>query len=116
MLNYWKVLMKLKILIKEDRYINDSFKDFDKDYPDKSEKLEETLLIYMEENDLQNLKTELPDKLKFLTKKLAYSQDYFNSIGDYRKPDDIFRTEDFFSKLKIENPGDEAIKNTTKFI
>ena len=35
---------EIKVLIKEDRYNNDSLKDLRKEYPDKSAKLEETLL------------------------------------------------------------------------
>ena len=46
------------MLIKEDRYNNDSFKDFKKDYPDKIKNLNEALLNYIGENDLKILKTE----------------------------------------------------------
>ena len=41
----------------------------------------------MGENDLKILKTEYPDKWKYLTKNLAYPYEYFNSIDDYQKPD-----------------------------
>ena len=45
-----------KILNKEDKYKNDSIKDLKKDYPDKIEKIEEVLLNYKGENDLEILK------------------------------------------------------------
>ena len=48
-----------------------TIKDLKKDYPDKVRNLEETLLDYMGENDLQILKTGFHDKWKYLTKKLA---------------------------------------------
>ena len=42
-----------------------------------------------------------PDnRWKNLTKELASPYDYFNSIKDYEKPVDKFKTEDFFSKFK----------------
>ena len=66
-----------KILIKEDRYKNDSFKVIMKGYPDKIKELEEALLNYRGEKDLKLLKREFPDKLKFLTKKLAYHMNIF---------------------------------------
>ena len=47
--------------IEEDRI----FKDFKKDYPDKIEKIEEALNIYISENDLKALKTEFPDKWNY---------------------------------------------------
>ena len=50
-----------------------TIKDLQKDYADKIEKIEETLLNDMGQNDLKFLKTENPDKKgKYLTKKLAY--------------------------------------------
>ena len=54
----------------------------------------------MGENDLKLLKTEFPDKWKNLTKKLAYSYEYFKSINDYQKPGEKLKKGDFFSKLK----------------
>ena len=57
-----------------------------KDYPEEIKKLEEALLDYMGENDLKILKTGFPDKWKYLTKKLAYPYEFFNSIEDYQKP------------------------------
>ena len=56
-----------------------------KDYPNEIKNLEETFLNSMRENDLKILKTGFPDKRKFLTKKLAYPYEYFNSIDDYQK-------------------------------
>ena len=58
----------------------------------------------MGENDLKILKTEFPDKWKFSTKKIAYPGEYFNSIGDYQKPVNTLKKEDFFSKLKNKCP------------
>ena len=40
----------------------------------------------MSENVLKTLKTEFPDKWKYLNKKTAYPYEYFNSIDDYQKP------------------------------
>ena len=61
----------------------------------------EALLNYIGENDLNILKTEFPDnKWKYLTKKLAYPYDYFNSLDDYQKPVYNLKKEDFLSNLK----------------
>ena len=49
----------------EDRTIEDSKKD----YPDKTEELEEALVTYISENDTKKLKTEFPDKSKYLNQK-----------------------------------------------
>ena len=70
----------------------------------------------MGENDLKNLKAEFPDKWKFLTKKLAYLYEYFNSIDDCQKPVDNLKKEDFFSKLKNDYPSDEEIERTAEII
>ena len=77
-----------------------TIKDSKKDYPDKIEKLEEALINYIGENDLKNLKTELPDKWKYLTKNLAYPYEYFSSLDDYQKHVKKLKKEDFFRKLK----------------
>ena len=74
------IVNEIKILIQEDRYKNDSIKDFQKNYPDKIEKLNQALLTYMVENDLKTLKTAFPDKWKYLTEKLSYPFENFNSI------------------------------------
>ena len=87
--------MKTEIVDKEEilNIVNElvekekTIKDLKKDYPDKIEKLEEALLDYMGD-DLKILKTEFPDKWKYLTKKLAYPYEYFNSIDDHQKPVD----------------------------
>ena len=78
-----------------------TIKGLKKDYPEKSTKLEEASLNYMGENDLEFLKTEIPDKWKFLSEKLAYPCEVFNCIDDYQKPVDNLKKEVFFSKLKI---------------
>ena len=65
------IVTEIKILIKENKYKNDSIEDLNKDYPDKTEKIEDVLLNYIGENDPKILKTEFPDrKWKYLTKKL----------------------------------------------
>ena len=50
-----------------------TFEDLQKDYPNEIEKLEEFLLNYIGKNDLKLLKTEFPDKWKYLTKKFSIS-------------------------------------------
>ena len=70
----------------------------------------------MGETDPKLLKTEFPDKWKFLTKKLAYPYEFFNCIEDYQKPVDNLKKEDFFSKLKNKCPDDEEIERTKQFI
>ena len=55
-------------IVEDDKTI----KDLKKDYQDKFKKLEEGLLNFMGENRPKFLKTEFPDKWKYLTKKLAY--------------------------------------------
>ena len=67
---------------------NRTIEDLRKDYPIEIKNLEEALINYMGENDLKILKSGFPDKWKYLTKKLAYPYEYFNSIDDYQKPVD----------------------------
>ena len=55
---------EIKMIIKEDGYDNDSNIGLKKDYPNEIQKLEEALLDYMSENDLEILKTGFPDKWK----------------------------------------------------
>ena len=102
-------------IIDEKTEENKTIKDLKKDYPDKIKNLE-VLLDYMGENDLKSLKTGFPDKWKYLTKKLAYPYEYFNSIEDYQKPVDNLKKEDFFSKLKNKCPDDEEIERTKEII
>ena len=70
----------------------------------------------MGENDLKILKTGFPNKWKYLTKKLAYPYEYFNSIDDYQKPVDNLKKEDFFNKLKNKCPDNEEIEKTKEYI
>ena len=93
-----------------------TIKDLKKDYPDEINKLEEALLDYMGENDLKILKTRFPYKWKYLTKKLAYPYEYFNSVDDYKKPVDNLEKKDFFSKLKNKCPDDDKIERTREVI
>ena len=95
---------------------DETIKDLKKNYPDKIKNLEEALLDYMGENDQKILKKGLPDKWKFLTKKLAYPYEYFNSIDDYEKPVNNLKKEHFFSKLKNGYPDDEEIQRTMDII
>ena len=89
-----------------------TIKDLKKDYPEEIKNLEESLLNYMGENDFKILKTRFPDQWKFLTKKLAYPDEYFNRIDDYKKPVNKLEKKDFFSKLKNKRPDDEEIQRT----
>ena len=81
-----KIVSEIKVIITEDKFKNDSIKDLEKDYSNEIKNLEEALLNYMGENDLKLLKTRFADEWKYLTKKLAYPYEYFNSIEDYQKP------------------------------
>ena len=99
-------------ILEEDKTI----KDLKKDYPNEINKLEEAHLNYMGENDLKILRSGFPDKWKYLTKKLAYPYEYFNSIDDYQKPVDNLEKKDFFSKLKNKCPDDEEIERTKEII
>ena len=124
--NSHETLKNLKEEIVDDNYIlnivtdigeyNRTIKDLKKDYPDKINKLEEALLNYIGENDLENLKTGFPYKWNYLTRKLAYPYEYFNSIEDYQKPVDNLKKEHFFSKLKIGYPDVEEIERTMDII
>ena len=102
----------LNKMVEEERTID----DLKKDYPEEIKNLEEALLDYMGENDLKILKTGFPDKWKYLTKKLDYPYEYFNSIDDYQKPVDNLKKENFFSKLKNKCPDHEEIKRTMDII
>ena len=107
-----EILNIIDEIIEEDKTI----KDLKKDYPDEIKKLEEALLVHMGEHDLKILKTGFPDKWKYLTKKLAYPYEFFNSIDDYQKPVDNLVKKDFFSKLKNKCPDDEEIERTKEII
>ena len=96
----------------EDRTIE----DLKKEYPNEIQNLEEALLNYMGENDLKILKTEFPDKRKYLNKKLANPYESFNSIDDYQKSVNNLKKEEFFSKLKHKCPDDEEIQRTKEII
>ena len=51
-----------------------------------------------------------------MNKKLAYTYEYFNSIGDCQKRTDNLKKEDFFSKLEYKCPDDEEIQRTKEII
>ena len=63
------------------------------------------------------MKTDIPDKNRnYLTKKLTYQCEYFDSPDDYEKPVDSLKKEDFFSKLKNKCPSDEEIKSKKEIV
>ena len=94
-----------------------TIKDLKKDYPDKVDELEETLLVYIGENDPKNLKTKLPDNIwKYITKKLVYPCEYFNCLDDYQRPATELKTENFLNKSKNKCPRDEEIERAMEFI
>ena len=93
-----------------------TIRDLKKDFPEEIKCLEEALINYMGENDLKILKAGFPDKWNYLTKKLAYPYEYFNSIEDYQKPVDNLKKEDFFSKLKNKCPDDDEIERPMDII
>ena len=93
-----------------------TIKDLKKGYLDKIKNLEEALLNYMGENDLKLLKRGFSDKWNYLTKKLAYPDEFFNSINDYQKTVNNLKKENFFSKLKNKCPDEEEIQRTTGII
>ena len=95
---------------------NQSISTLKKKYPDKINELEEALLNYIGEHDLKILKKEFPDKWKYLTKKLAYPYENFNSFEDYKKTVDKLENKDFFSKLKNKCPDDKEIDRTREII
>ena len=95
---------------------NQSISILKKNYPDKINELEEALLNYMAEHDLKIFKKEFPYRWKYLTKKLAYPYEYFNSIEDYNKPVIILENKNFFSKLKNKCPHDKEIDGTREII
>ena len=66
----------------------------------------------MAENDLKFLKQDFLTNGKFLLKKLAYPYEYFIRIGDYQKPVDKLKKDDFFSKMKNKCPDDAEIERT----
>ena len=79
-----EVLNIINKIVEDDK----TFEDLKKDYPNEIKNLEEASLNYFGVNDLNFLKTGFPDKWKYLTKELAYSYEFFNSIDDYQKPVD----------------------------
>ena len=107
--NYTEEILKLE---EDDRTI----KNLKKYYPEEIENLEEALLNYMGENDLKILKRGLPDKWKYLTKKLTYPYEYFKCIDDYQKPVNNLKKEHFFSKLKNKYPDNEEVQRTMDII
>ena len=76
----------METLISEDRYDNDTIEDLKKDFPVEFVNLEEALIIFKSENDLNILKLEIPEDWTYLNKSVAYPYGHFNSLDDYQKP------------------------------
>ena len=74
-----KIVNELETMISEDRTIEDLKKDFQKEI----EELEETLSIYISENDPKFFEMEFPDKRYYLSKKIAQPYEYFKCIDAY---------------------------------
>ena len=87
-----------------------------KDFPGEISNLEEALLNYIGENDLSLMKTEFPDKNKYLTEKMHIHMKYINTLDDYKKLDNNLKKQDFFCKLKSDYPSDEEIELTKGII
>ena len=109
------IIIELENLIDKTKR-NQSISTLEKKYPDKINELEKAFINYMGGHDLKILKTEFPDKWKYITKKLAYPYEYFNSIEDYKKPVDELENKNFCSKLKSKCPNDKEIDRTRDFI
>ena len=105
------IVNEKKTIMKEDRYNNDSIKALWKGYPEKNEKLEETFIIYMGENDLKILKTEFRDKKwKYLTK-IRHIHMNSSTAWWLSKSVDNLKKKDF-SKSKSKCLDDEEIERT----
>ena len=76
----------------------------------------DSLVENLDEDDFKILKKEIPDKWRYLHKKLAYPYEYFSSIDDYKKPVNNLENKDFFSKLKNKCPDDKEIDRTREII
>ena len=70
----------------------------------------------MNEVDFKILIKDFPDKSQNLNNKLAYPYEYFNSLDDYKQPVDNMKKENFFSKLKSICPNNDEIQKTKEFI
>ena len=62
-----------------------SIQDLKKDYPKEIEKIEEVFFKYIGENDPKLLKSDFPDKWKYLTKKVASPSEFLNCIDIIKK-------------------------------
>ena len=103
-------------IVTDIREYNRTIEDLEKDYPDKIKEIENALLDYMCEIDPKILKDEFGNKWKNLTKKLAYTYEFFNGIDDYQKPVKDLKKEDFFSKFKNKCPKEDEIARTMEII
>ena len=95
-------------MIFEDR----TFENSKKDCTDEIEKIEEASNNHIFGNDHEILRSGFPDKWDYLSKKLAYPHKNFTTLDDYQRPDEIFKKEDFFSKLDIDYPTAEEKERT----
>ena len=107
---------KIMIIVNEIGEEDKTIEDLKIDYPKEIEKLEEAFSNSIGENDPKLLKSEFPDKWKFLNKKIANRYEYFIKIEDYQKPVDNLKKEYFFSKLKNDYPDDEETERTKQII
>ena len=103
---------EIETLISKDRYDGDSIGNFKGAFPFEIERLEQVWKKYISGNDLSKLKTEIYDKWKHLSKKLAYPYEYIDSLDDYQKPVNNFFKKGIFSKLKNFYPNDNGIERT----
>ena len=74
--------------------------DMKKDLQMKFKNFEEAPNCYISENDLKNLRTEIPVNWKYLGKNIAYPFGYFDIIDDYQTPVFNLKADHFLSKLK----------------
>ena len=79
--NISNIVNEVETLISEDRTIENNKMVFRNEIG----RLEGALNNYKSEKDPKFLKTEIRDKRKYLSKKVAYPYEYFNSIDDYQK-------------------------------
>ena len=91
---------------------NETIEKLKKNYPNEINKTE-ALNNYMGGNDPKIWKTELLDKWKKLSKNLAYSYEYFDSIEVYQKTVINLKKKDF-SNLKFKCPTDKEVERTKK--
>ena len=58
----------------------------------------EDLVENLDVDVFEILRHAFPDHWEFLVTKLAYPYEFYNCVGDYQKPVDNLKNEDFYSK------------------